>query len=120
MPSGTAMTVARAVISIVPTIAGAIPPSPAGATSTGIELVRKDQLMTEAPLAITVTMTNPSGIIASTNASTISHVMIWFLARRQDGGSPRLTFCGPAGGCVVTAITYPVSVGRSGPRPHGR
>src|ERR1022692_1319111 len=74
MPIGTAMTVARAVISIVPTTAGPIPPTFAGATCGGIELVRKDQLMIEAPLAITVKMTNPSGMITSTNASTIRAV----------------------------------------------
>ena len=54
--------------------------------------------MTEAPLAITVKRTNPSGTIVITNASTISHVMMRFLVRRQDGGSRRSTCCGgPAG-----------------------
>ena len=67
------MTVARAVISIVPSTAGPIPPTPAGSTFGGIgPLVRKDQLMIEMPLAITVNRTNPSGMITSTNASTIS------------------------------------------------
>ena len=67
------MTVARAVISSVPSTAGPIPPTPAGSTFGGIgPLVRKDQLMIEAPLAITVNRTNPSGMITSTNASTIS------------------------------------------------
>ena len=68
------MTVARAVISMVPTIAGPMPPTSAGATFTGIELVRNDQLMIEAPLAMTVNRTNPSGMITSTKESTISAV----------------------------------------------
>ena len=48
------MSAAIAVISIVPSTAGPMPPSSAGATCGGIGLVRKDQLMIEMPLAITV------------------------------------------------------------------
>ena len=59
------MIVARAVISIVPTIAGPIPPTLAGATLGGIELVRNCQLMIEAPLTTVVTKTNPSGMTTS-------------------------------------------------------
>ena len=45
--------------------------------------------MIETPLAITVNRTNPSGMITSTNASTISQVAMRLLVRRQDGGSRR-------------------------------
>ena len=83
------MTVARAVISIVPTIAGPMPPTFAGSTDGGIGLVRNCQLMTEAPLAITVNRTNPSGMITSTNASHIRTVAMRFLVRRQRRGSRR-------------------------------
>ncbi len=51
--------------------------------------------MIEAPLAITVYRTNPSGMIVNTNAITIRTVMMRFLVRRQDGGSRRSTFCCP-------------------------
>ena len=110
------MTVARATISTVPTMAGPIPPTFAGATSTGIELVRKDQLMIPMPLEITVNRTNPSGMMTSTNATTIRTVAMRFLVRRQDGGSRRSARCGPA----LTAIRHPASAGRSAPRPHGQ
>src|SRR5947209_7953626 len=84
------MTAARAVISIVPSTAGPIPPTPAGSTFGGIgPPVRKDQLMAEAPLAITVYRTKPSGISRITNAVTIAMVTIWFLVRRQPAGSRR-------------------------------
>ena len=116
MPSGTARTVARATISIVPIIAGPIPPTFAGATCGGIELVRKDQLMIEMPLAITVNRTNPSGMITSTNASTISAVTMRLLVRRQPFGSRRSGCCGSA----TTAIRHPACVGRSAPRSRGR
>jgi hypothetical protein len=56
------MTVATAVISSVPTIAGPSPPTPGGATTGGMLLVRKDQLMAEAPLPITVIKTKASGM----------------------------------------------------------
>ena len=49
--------------------------------------------MIEIPLAITVYRTNPSGMITSTNETTISTVAMRFLLRRQDGGSRRLTVC---------------------------
>ena len=52
-------------------------------------LVRKDQLITEAPLATTVTRTNPSGMITSTNATHISTVTMRLLVRRQPAGSRR-------------------------------
>ena len=110
------MTVARAVISIVPRTAGPIPPTFAGSTCGGIGLVRNDQLMTEAPLEITVNRTNPSGMITSTNENTISTVAMRLLARRQDGGSRRSTCC-PA---PVTAIRHHASAGRSAPRLRGQ
>ena len=47
--------------------------------------------MIEAPLAITVNRTNPSGMITSTNASTIRTVAMRFLVRRQPAGSRRST-----------------------------
>src|SRR3984885_15076372 len=101
MPSGTAMTVANAVISIVPRTAGPSPPTPGGATVGGIgPPVRKDQLMLDAPLAITVTRTNPSGMITRMNERTISQVAMRFLVRRQPAGSRRSTFPGSA----VTAL----------------
>src|SRR6516225_4883968 len=106
MPSGTAMTVASAVISIVPTIAGPIPPTPGGATTGGMLLVRKDQLMAEAPLAITVNRTNPSGMSAITNAVTIRAVMTRFLVRRQPLASRRL---GLPGSAVTTVIRHHAS-----------
>ena len=74
-----------------------MPPSPAGATLTGIELVRNDQLMTEAPLAITVYRTNPSGMITTTNEITIAAVAMRFLVRRQPAGSRRSALRGSAG-----------------------
>src|SRR5262252_1112239 len=116
MPSGTARAVAMAVITSVPYIAGPIPPWPAGEVAGGIGAVRNCQLMIEAALATTVMRTNTSGTMANTNAMTISVVMMMFLVRRQDGGSRRLTFCGPA----VTAIRHPVRVGRNVPRLRGR
>ena len=87
------MTVARPVISSVPTTAGPMPPTLAGSTFGGIGLVRNCQLMIEAPLAITVNRTNPSGMITSTNASTITTVAMRFLVRRQPAGSRRSTVC---------------------------
>ncbi len=48
------MSAATAVISIVPSTAGPIPPTLAGTTCGGIGLVRNCQLMIEIPLAITV------------------------------------------------------------------
>ena len=45
--------------------------------------------MIEAPLAITVNRTNPSGMITSTNASTISAVTMRLLVRRQPVASRR-------------------------------
>ncbi len=87
------MTVARPVISSVPTIAGPMPPTFAGATFSGIRRSGTDQLMIEMPLATTVNRTNPSGMIASTNESTISTVAMRFLVRRQDRGSRRSTGC---------------------------
>ena len=42
--------------------------------------------MTEAPLAMTVNRTNPSGMITSTNASTISAVAMRSVARRRPAG----------------------------------
>ena len=111
------MTVARAVISIVPSTAGPKPPTPAGSTFGGIgPLVRKDQLMIEIPLAITVNRTNPSGMITSTNASTIRTVAMRLLVRRQPVGSRRSGSCGSA----TTAIRHPASAGRSVPRPRGQ
>jgi hypothetical protein len=115
-PSGTAITEASAVISIVPSTAGPIPPTFAGATFTGIELVRKDQLMTEAPLATTVYRTNPSGMITRTNEITISTVAMRFLVRRQPAGSRRSTCCS----ALTAAIRHPASAGRSAPRPRGQ
>src|SRR5271165_1506513 len=115
MPSGTAMSVAKNVISIVPTIAGPIPPTSAGATLGGIELVRNCQLMIEMPLATVVTRTNPSGMITSTNAVTISQVMMLLLVRRQPFGSRRSTCCGS----VAMAIRHPSCAGRSGHDPVG-
>src|SRR5215469_8675915 len=99
MPSGTAMTVATTVISIVPTIAGPIPPTPTGAVLGGMLLVRKDQLIAEAPLAITVNRTNASGMSTTTNDVTIRVVTMRFLVRRQPFGSRR-------SGCpsAVTAV----------------
>ena len=58
--------------------------------------------MIEMPLAITVYRTNPSGMITSTNETTMSTVAMRFLLRRQDGGSRRSGVCP-----VVTAITPP-------------
>ena len=71
---------ARAVISSVPTTAGPMPPMLAGTTFGGMSAVRNCQLMIEAPLAITVYRTNPSGMITSTNAMTMSTVAMRFLA----------------------------------------
>src|ERR1700745_3930508 len=102
-PSGTARTVARAVISIVPSTAGPIPPTPAGATLTGIELVRHDPLLIEVPLAITVYRTNTSGMMVTTNAVTIRTVAMRFFVRRQPAGSRRSAWRGS----VVTAIRHP-------------
>ncbi len=93
-----------------------MPPTFAGRTFGGIEPVRNCQLMIDAPLAITVYRTNPSGTIASTNAITIKAVMMRLLVRRQDGGSRRLTACVP----VLAAITPPSAAGRNVPRPRGR
>ena len=45
--------------------------------------------MIEAPLAITVNRTNPSGMSTTTNAITISAVAMRFLVRRQPFGSRR-------------------------------
>src|ERR1035437_9877714 len=112
MPIGTAMTVARAVISIVPTTAGPIPPTFGGPTWGWVEPGRKDQLMIEAPLAITVKMTNPSGMIMSTNASTIRAVAMPLLLRRRPVGSRRSGFRCP----VAMVIRHPASAGRSAPR----
>ncbi len=111
------MTVARAVISIVPSIAGPIPPTFAGAVFAGIPLVRKDQLMIEAPLAITVTRTNPSGTSTTTNESTIKPVTMRLLVRRQPAGSRR---SGLPCGSATTAIRHPASAGRSAPRSRGQ
>ena len=72
--------------------------------------------MIEAPLAITVYRTNPSGMIASTNATTIATVAMRLLVRRQDGGSRRSAVRGPA----VAAITPPSAAGWNAPRPRGR
>ena len=111
------MTVARAVISIVPSTAGHIPPTFAGATFGGIGWpVRKDQLMTEAPLAITVYSTNPSGMITTTNEMIIKAVAMRSLVCRQPVGRPRSTCCGSA----VTAIRHLPYAGRSGPRSPAR
>ena len=82
----------------------------------GMPLVRKDQLMIEAPLAITVNSTNPSGMSTTTNAITISTVAMRLLVRRQPAGSRRSGCCGSA----TTAIRPPASAGRSAPRPRGR
>ena len=49
--------------------------------------------MIEAPLAITVTRTNPSGMTTTTNASTISAVTMRLLVRRQPFGSRRSSCC---------------------------
>ena len=70
--------------------------------------------MIEAPLAITVYRTNPSGMITSTNAVIMSMVAMRFLVRRHDGGSRRSAFP------VVTAITPPSADGRNAPRPRGQ
>src|SRR6185437_15408808 len=103
MPSGTAMSAARAVISMVPRTAGPIPPTPIGSTFGGIGLpVRNCQLMAEAPLAITVYRTKPSGSSAKTKATHISVVAIWFLARRQPAGSRRSTV-----GCPAAVVIRP-------------
>ena len=111
------MTVASAVISIVPSTAGPIPPTPAGATVDGIgPPVKKDQLMIEAPLAITVNRTNPSGMITRMNETTIRVVMMRFLVRRQPFASRRSGCCGSA---VTTAIRHPASAGRCVPRSPG-
>ena len=115
-PSGTARTVARAVISIVPSTAGPIPPTLAGATLTGIGLVRNDQLMIEAPLTITVYRTNTSGMMATTNETTIRTVAMRFLVRRQPAGSRRSAWRGS----VVTAIRHPASAARTARRSRGR
>jgi hypothetical protein len=65
---------------------------PAGTTFGGIgPPVRNDQVIAEAPLAMTVYSTKPSGISTTTNASTISVVAIWFFLRRQPAGSRRST-----------------------------
>src|ERR1700735_490307 len=116
MPRGTARTVARPVISRVPSTAGPIPPAFAGSTDGGMGLVRNDQLMAEAPLAITVTSTNPSGMITRTNENTISAVAIRLLARRQDGGSRRALLSRSS---VDGAIRYPGRAARSAPPRHG-
>ena len=111
------MTAASAVISIVPSTAGPSPPTPAGATTDGIgPPVRKDQLMLEAPLAITVTRTKPSGMITSTNERTISQVARRFLVRRQPAGSRRSTCCGSA---VTPAIRHLASAARCAARLPG-
>ena len=110
------MIVARAVISIVPTIAGPIPPMLAGTTFGGMSAVRNCQLMIEMPLATVVTRTNPSGMITTTNASTISAVTMRLLVRRQPFGSRRSSCCCSA----MTAIRHPSCAGRSAPRPSGR
>src|SRR5260370_35083122 len=89
------MTVASAVISIVPSTAGPSPPTPAGATTDGTgPPVRKDQLLLEAPLAITRTRTKPSAMITSTNERTISQGALRFLVRRQPAAARRSTGCG--------------------------
>ena len=115
-PSGTARTDARATISIVPSTAGPMPPTSAGATLTGIGLVRNDQLMTEAPLEITVYRTNPSGMITTTNEIHIRTVARRFLVRRQPAGSRRSAFRGSA----ATVIRHPASAARTGRRPRGQ
>ena len=115
-PSGTARTAARATISIVPSTAGPMPPTSAGATLTGIELVRNDQLITEAPLAITVNRTTPSGMITTTNEVTIAAVAMRFLVRRQPAGSCRSALRGS----VATVIRHPASAARTGRQPRGR
>ena len=114
-PSGTASTAARAVISIVPSTAGPMPPTLAGSTLGGISLVKNDQLMTEAPLAITVYRTNPRGMITTANATHIATVAIRSLVRRQPAGSRRSAVC-----CSVTAaITHLASAARSARPPSG-
>src|SRR5271170_3116726 len=111
------MTVASATISIVPSTAGPIPPTPAGATIDGIgPPVRKDQLMLEAPLAMTVTRTKPSGITTRMIERTISEVMMRFLDRRQPAGSRRSTF---GGSPVTVAIRYHASAGHCVPQLPG-
>src|SRR6266851_554444 len=116
MPSGTAIAAARAVISMVPRTAGPMPPWPGSATDGGIgPLVRNDQLMAEAPLAITVYRTKPSGISTATNAATIATVAIWFLVRRQPAGSRRST----AGCSVAAAIMPPLAPGGAFDDPAG-
>ena len=92
-----------------------MPPTPAGSTLGGIGLVRNDQLMTEAPLAITVYRTNPSGMITSTNATHIAMVAMRFLVRRQPAGSRRSAACCP----VTAAITHLASAARSARPPSG-
>ena len=72
--------------------------------------------MIEAPLAITVKMTNPSGMSAITNAATIRVVMMRFLVRRQPFASRRSTFWGPV---LTTAIRHHASAGRCAPRYPG-
>ena len=79
-------------------------------------LVRNCQLMAEAPLAITVNSTNPSGMITSANATQISTSAMRFLVRRQPAGSRRSGSC-----CSATAaIRHPASAGRTVPRSPGR
>ena len=101
----------------MPSTAGQIPPSFAGAVFGGIGLpVRKDQLMTEAPFWITVNRTNPSGMSTTTNATYISTVAMRSLVCRQPDGRPRWTGWDPA----ATAIRHLPYVGRSEPRSPAR
>src|SRR4249919_1259974 len=72
IPSGTAMAVAVAVITIVPTTAGPIP-GPSRRTG-GIDSVRKSHEITEAPLLMTVTKTKTSGTITTTRDRPIKTV----------------------------------------------
>ncbi len=91
---------------------------PAGSTLGGIGLpVRNCQLMIEAPLAMTVNRTNPSGMIVSTNATTMRTVMIRFLVRRQPFGSRR---SGAWRGAAMAVIRPPSSAARIAPRSPGR
>ena len=93
-----------------------MPPMLAGSTFGGMSAVRNCQLMIEAPLAITVNRTNPSGMIVNANAVTIRMVMMRFLVRRQDRGSRRSTFCCP----VIAAIRPPSAAWPNAPRSRGR
>ena len=72
--------------------------------------------MADAPFAITVKSTKPSGTSMTTKAVHMPTVAIWFLLRRQPLGSRRSTVC-----CsLAMAIMPPVRGVRSGPRSRGR